>query len=190
MANWIAVIDSQLDELFRGWNVLSSVIALTLVLYLLYPVITAKEPDTHPMLLSRQANVSPIRQQGQSAIYRGLDVPQGYPLRTGLNVKAAGASRWSAGRDGDVRDIWLRAIDSRHDEHGQLAGMEAKVLIPRGSGKAIERELQSLNRDIITIGTFIRQKAAKRVGIYLPNSVELLVAIFGGCRDPMIEAGS
>lgn len=179
MASWIEFLDAQLDELFRGWNTLTSVIALLLLLYVVYPIVTARDPDTHPFLLSRQANASAVRKPGESAVYRSVEVPQGYPLKSGLNVKDPGAGKWASGRDGDVRDIWRQAVKGQRNDNGDRVGAEATIVTLRGADKPIETDLSTVSRHINIIGSYIKAKGATCVGIYLPNSVELLAAVFG-----------
>lgn len=40
----------------------------------------AYQPLVHPLLLSRQADVSPVRREGQSAVYRNASTPAGFDL--------------------------------------------------------------------------------------------------------------
>lgn len=63
----------------------------------------AYQPLIHPLILSRQADVSQVRHKGQSAIYRNANAPVGFELaarpRRGIN---------------DVRDIVQQGIASQH----------------------------------------------------------------------------
>lgn len=171
-------IDSQLDEFFKGWNWLSTILAVILVLYLVYPLIVSEEPDTHPLLLARQANSSQIRQPGESAIYRSLDTPHSFPLKTGLNVKEAGAPRWATGEDGDLRDIWRRAVQGSVSERGMRMGEIGKIQTVVGQ-QVIDHDLQSISREINILGKYIKQQDIASVAVYLPNSIEILTVIFG-----------
>jgi len=175
-------LDAHLDEFFRGWNWLSTVLALVLVLYLVYPLIVSGEPDTHPLLLSRQANISQIRQPGESAVYRSLDTPHNFPLRSGLNVKEAGAGKWATGKDGDLRDIWRRAVNGSVTENGMKMGETGKIHTVIGQ-RVVDHDLKSITKQINVIGGFIKQQNVASVAVYLPNSVEVLVVIFGKWQD-------
>lgn len=183
MTGWIEQLDAQLDELLKGFNFLTTIILLLLLVYLIYPIVTATEPDTHPLLLSRQANTSPVRKDGQSGIYRSQEVPQGYPLKSGLNVKEPGVSKWATGRDGDVRDIWRQAVKGQVDEQGNSIRSPASIMTIHGSDKVVSTDLATMSKEINIIGSYIKGKGATCVGIYLPNSVELLTTVFGTCHQ-------
>ena len=167
----IQLIDSYIEQLFAGWSIYTSLLAVVLVAYLVYPLFFGKEPDTHPFLLARQATASPTRQPGESAIYRSLEAPHGYPLRSGLNVKDPGAPKWTAGRDGDLRDIWKKALEGVDGRVGQIISVKGKEIH--------EHKLGDLTGHINGIGKHIQSVDAKGVAIYLPNSVEFVVAFFG-----------
>lgn len=167
-------LDSQLDQLFSGWNIYTTLLTVILVTYLVYPLFFLQEPDTHPLLLARQASASPVRQPGESAIYRSLEAPHGYPLRTGLNVKDPDAPKWQSGRDGDLRDVWKQAL------RGPLEGDGKKARIISVMGQeTVEHTPEEVMRDINIIGEYLRDRGTKKVAIYLPNSIELFVAFFG-----------
>lgn len=181
MASIIQSLDTQLDELFRGWNLLTFVILTVLLIVIIYPIITAKDPDTHPLLLSRQANISPVRLPGESAIYRALDVPYGYPLKSGLNIKDPSGPKYAGGRDGDLRSVWLRAVRGEADAQEQPTGKVGKLFTVRGVEKPVEHDLASVSKEINSIGAYVQSKGSKYVAVYLPNSIELLTVIFGMC---------
>ena len=172
--SFLGAIDAQLDALFAGWSIWSTFLAVALVAYLILPVFLSAEPDTHPLLLARQATPSPVRQSGESATYHALDIPYGYPLRTGLRVKDEGASKWSAGRDGDLRDIWREAVKRRESNEKPL-----QVLSVKGNDAPVSHGIQALSKEINIIGKQLQSFSTKKVAIYLPNSVEFLVTLFG-----------
>ena len=178
MANFLEQLDAKLAEILSGWNFYTIVIGLVIVSFLAYPLLTWKEPDTHPLVLARQATAAPVRQPRESAIYRSLETPYGFPLKTGLNVKDPGASRWSSGRDGDLRDVWRQAsgeVKSQQDEQPLPAG---KILTVLGREDIIEHSHVEISKEINIIGNQIQQNGGKRAAIYLPNSVEFLTALF------------
>lgn len=172
-------LDSQLEQLFSTWSIYTTIISISLVAYLLYPVFFSPEPDTHPLLIARQANASPVRQPGESAIFRSLETPYGYPLRSGLNVKDPGAPKWTGGRDGDLRDVWKQAVSGPVDADGKSSGTPGRVLTILGKEEIIAFDFIKLTREINAIGKLVNNSAGSRVAIYLPNSVEFIVTFFG-----------
>lgn len=91
-------------ELDAGSYTLIAVI----VSLLFIPLFLSKDPDIHPLALQRQSNSSPIRLPKESAIYRSLETPQGFPLKTGLALKT---EKSYSTRDGDIRDVWNLAVE-------------------------------------------------------------------------------
>lgn len=179
MASVLQQLDSQLDQAFASWNIYTTLIAIILIAYLVYPAFFSAEPDVHPLLLARQSSASYVRQPKESAVFRSLETPHGYPLRTGLNVKDTGAPRWSSGRDGDLRHVWRRAVSGPIDNDGKQTGEAGKMLSVMGKEEVVERSLGTLSGEISAVGQHMKGHGGTRVAIYLPNSVELLVALFG-----------
>ena len=179
MSSSLQSLDAQVAKVLSEWSLVTTVLAVILVGVLIYPLIYSDEPDTHPLLLARQATASAVRNKGESAVYRSPEVPHGYPLRTGLNVKDVGAPRWASGKDGDVRDIW------REVQRGGSQGADGKE-IPKGllmtvfgKEELIEHDIDDLSKEIGIIGQHLKKNGAKKVAIYLPNSIEYLQTIFG-----------
>jgi hypothetical protein len=142
-------LDQGLAGLFGQWNFYTTLITTLLVGVVSYQLYTRQDPDTHPLLLARQAQGSPVRQEGESPIYRSHSAPHSMPLNSGLNVKAPGASRWSRGRDGDLRDVWRQVVAGVQEESvGPAAGTakatkggRGKLLTVLGSEQVIELDL-------------------------------------------------
>jgi len=164
--------DSGLTSLLGQWNVYSTGLVTIVVILVTIQLVSAREPDIHPMLLARQSAPSTVRQEGESAVYRSQAAPHGMPLNSGLNVKDPGASKWSRGRDGDLRDVWRRAAT------GGENGAKGKLLTVWGSQRVDEHNLEDITRQINLIGHHIAEQGGIRVAIYLPNSVEFLVTLF------------
>lgn len=176
MTNLVEQLDAKLAELLAAWNIYTTLIALVLGAFLVYPLLFWDEPDTHPLLLARQAQPSPIRQPGESVVYRSVEVPYGYPLKTGLNVKDADAPKWSAGRDGDLRDIWHEVVK---DASPSSAASSASIIMTvYGKDAAFEHDLGDITKAINVIGRHLQTATTSRVAIYLPNSIEYIAAIF------------
>ena len=177
MANEVSILqrlDSQLEQFLSSWNIYTTLLAIILVSYLIYPLFFTPDPDTHPLLLARQATASPVRQPGESAIYRALDSPHGYPLRSGLNVKDPDAPKWAAGRDGDLRDIWKQALKGKAE--GDAETLRIISVVGRHT---VDRKPKDLMKDINVIGKYFQSNSTNKIAIYLPNSVEFLTSFFG-----------
>jgi hypothetical protein len=138
--NAMLKVDESIAGLFTQWNGYTTLIITIFLGFLTYVVATRREPDTHPMLLARQADVSRVRQEGESAVYRSQGAPHGMPLNAGLDVKDPGASKWSAGRNGDLRDIWRQAA-SGVQEDGKYKGAKGKIYTVYGSENVIEDKM-------------------------------------------------
>lgn len=176
-------LDGQLEALFAGWNLYTTLICGVLVLFIAYPLFYSREPDSHPFFLARQSSPSYVRQPGESATYRSLDTPHGYPLRSGLNVKDPEAPKWTSGRDGDLRDIWQQAANDSVTSDGSKPGVTGIVLSVLGKEELIKHDWDKLTNDLHAVGHHLRSHGGKRVAIYLPNSVEMVVSLFGQFLD-------
>lgn len=174
-------VDTYLAEAVASWNTYTTLLAVVLALLIAYPVFTSNEPDIHPLLLSRQARPSPIRRKNESATYRGLDVPVGYPLRSGLDIRDPGEPRWKAGRDGDLRDIWRAAM------RGGAEGSRGEIMTTCDSRQVFKHDTNQLSRQIAILGHYLEIYNVKRMAICLPNAVELLCALFGGSARDLVN---
>ena len=104
-------------------------------------------------------------------MYRSTEVPHGYALKTGLSVRPPGAPKWTAGKDGDLRDIWREAANS--------SSTTAKILSVRGNDSPVEHDFGHLSKVINIVGSHLQKAGVQRVAIYTPNSIEYLITIFG-----------
>ena len=172
-------LDVAIAEFFSSWNIWTTILSLALVAFLVYPLLTSQDPDTHPFLLARQAQIAPIRQQGESAVYRAVDIPHGYPLRASLGVKDPGTPKWSSGRPGDLRDVWRTAVRGAVNEEGNPTGQKGKIVTILGREKVIEHQFDDLTLGINVIGQYVKRNNGQSVAVCLSNSTELLSAIFG-----------
>ncbi|KIX09245.1 uncharacterized protein Z518_00324 [Rhinocladiella mackenziei CBS 650.93] len=173
-------LDAAIAEFFSSWNIFTTILVIILVMVLTYPLLTGQEPDTHPFLLARQAQVAPVRQPGESAVYRAIDIPHGYPLRAGLGVKDPGTPKWSSGRPGDLRDVWRAAVRGAVKEDGTPTGEKGKIQTVLGREKVVEHRLDDLTLGINVIGQYVKRNNGQSVAVCLSNSVELLSSIFAG----------
>ncbi|KAI1391434.1 uncharacterized protein F4822DRAFT_185847 [Hypoxylon trugodes] len=168
--------DEGLSTLLSQWNGYTTAIVTAFIAILTYSFMSRVEPETHPLLLARQASGSPVRNEGESPIYRGNSAPHGMPLNAGLNVKDPGASKWASGRNGDLRDVWRRAVTGSPEEDGPKA--KGRILTVLGSQKVVEHDLNDITRQINLVGKHIASQGGKKVAIYLPNSVEFIATLF------------
>ena len=179
MPNFIEQLDAKFVQLLSDWTVITTVLAVLTVGTLLYPIVFPNEADTHPLLLARQSIVAPIRKKHESAAYRSPEVPYGFPLRTGLDVKAADAPRWAPGKDGDLRDVW------REVQRGGSLGVDGKeipkglIMTVLGKEEVVKHEIPALSKEIQILGKRLNHSGGRRVAVYLPNSIEYLLTIFG-----------
>lgn len=179
MATAIEKLDAQIASLFAEWGLVTTALALLIAVFIVYPVIYPDEPDTHPLLLARQAQPSPVRNKNESAVFRSPETPHGYPLRTGLNVKDDGAPKWATGKDGDIRDVWREVQrGGRTDSAGKIVPKGAIVTV-FGKEDVVEHSIDDLSCEIAVIGSTLKAQGVSTVAIYLPNSVEYLLTIFG-----------
>ncbi len=94
-------------------------------------------------------------------------------------MKNPGAPKWTSGRDGDLRDVWKRAVSGPVDNDGKPTGGPGKILTALGKQEIIEFSFEKLSGEIIAVGQHVRNHGGSRIAVYLPNSVELLVTLFG-----------
>ncbi|KAI9829669.1 MAG: hypothetical protein M1819_006040 [Sarea resinae] len=172
---WVEYLDTQITELYAGWNIYTTILAIILVAYLFYPGNNSSVPDTHPLNLASQALQAPVRQPGESAVLRSPETPYGFPLKTGLMVRDEDTPRWALGRDGDLRDVWKQTVKGAQDRDGQPTGERGRILTVLGSEEVTEHKLEDISRDINTLGRHVAE--GKRVAIHLPNSVEILTTV-------------
>ncbi|KAI0205185.1 hypothetical protein F4808DRAFT_473251 [Astrocystis sublimbata] len=175
-SGFLAQLDDGLSSLIGQWNVYSTAIVTLLVLLTTYSITTRVEPEIHPMLLARQGHGSPVRQEGESPIYRSNAAPHSMPLNSGLNVKEPGASKWAQGRDGDLRDIWRKAVSGVSEGEGPKG--KGRFLTVLGTAKVDEIKHEDITRQINLIGQYISSQGGSKVAIYLPNSIELIATLF------------
>ncbi|CAK7568462.1 MAG: hypothetical protein SEPTF4163_006454 [Sporothrix epigloea] len=189
--------DEGVAGLFGQWNSYSTLLVTLLIGVLTYHLTTRTEPDTHPVLLACQAQGSPVRQEGESPVYRSRSAPHGMPLNPGLEVRDPGVSKWAKGRDGDLRDIWRRVVAGVPESEvapthsgtiaataaasgtsKSTAGSRGRILTSFGSESVVETSIDDMTRQINLIGQHMLDQGGARVAIYLPNSVEFLASLF------------
>jgi hypothetical protein len=134
-------LDMAITGILGEWNHYSTAIAAGIVSFLLYQMFTTRDPDAHPMLLSRQAQASPVRQPGESAVFRSQAAPHGIPLNSGLGVKDPGDSKWARGRDGDLRDIWRKVVTGVQDKEGNETGEHGRIMTVLGTENVVEHDI-------------------------------------------------
>jgi acyl-CoA synthetase (AMP-forming)/AMP-acid ligase II len=87
---------------------------------------------------------------------------------------------YSAGKDGDLRDIWRRVTGEIPLERGATSNGSANIMTVYGKEEMTEHKIEAISREIAVIGNHLKEYGAKRVAFYLPNSLEFLAALFAG----------
>lgn len=139
--NMMLKLDETVTGIVGEWDMVTTTIAAVLISFFAYQVFTFRDPDAHPMLLARQAQASPVRQQGESAVFRSHSAPHGVPLNSGLQIKDHGDSKWARGKDGDLRDVWRRVITGALDRDGKETGEIGTIETVLGTDKIIRHNL-------------------------------------------------
>jgi hypothetical protein len=139
--NMMLKLDETVTGIIGEWDIYSTAIAAVLLSCSAYQVWTSRDPDAHPMLLARQAQASPVRQEGESAVFRSHSAPHGVPLNSGLNIKDPGDSKWARGREGDLRDVWRRVVTGAVDREGKETGEIGRLLTVLGTKQIVEHNL-------------------------------------------------
>lgn len=135
-------IDETITGVLGQWDIYTTTILAALIGFFAYQVLTTRDPDAHPMLLARQAQASPVRQPGESAVFRSHSAPHGIPLNSGLSVKDPGDSKWSRGKDGDLRDVWRKTITGPVDQEGKPTGEVGSISTVLGREKLVIHQLR------------------------------------------------
>lgn len=179
MANLLERLDAQIAAVLSDWSLLTTLLALVIVAFVAYPILFSQEPDTHPLLLARQSSINPVRNKGESALYRSPEVPHGYSLRSGLNVRDPGDPKWRGGRDGDLRDIWreVRKGGGKNEDGKDVP--QGLIMTVFGKEEVVEHEVVELSKEIEILGKHLKENGVKKCAVYLPNTVEYLCAVFG-----------
>lgn len=139
--NLLISLDEGLAKILGDWDTYSTSIVALLVAFFAYQVFSRRDPDTHPMLLARQAQPFPLRYPGESPVYRSQSSPHGMELNTGLNVRDSTTNKWAKGRDGDLRDVWRRVASGQTDKEGNVTGGRGKILTVLGTEKVVEHRI-------------------------------------------------
>jgi len=87
---------------------------------------------------------------------------------------------YSAGKDGDLRDIWRRVAGEIPLERGATSNGTANIMTVYGKEEVTEHGIEAISREIAVIGNHLEENGVKRVAFYLPNSLEFLAALFAG----------
>lgn len=139
--NLLLKLDQTVTGVLSEWDIYTTSLAAGILSFVLYQVISSRDPDAHPLLLSRQAQGSPVRNEGESAIFRAPSAPHGLPLNTGLGVKDKEDSKWSRGRDGDLRDVWKRVTTGELDREGKETGVRGQIITVFGIENIVVHDL-------------------------------------------------
>jgi hypothetical protein len=95
-----------------------------------------------------------------------------------LNVKDASAPRWTSGKDGDLGVVW-REVQNGGKEAGEGKTVPKGLIMSVFGQDVVEHDNEEMSKEIGLIGRTFKGKGLQKVAIYLPNSVEFLMTIFG-----------
>jgi hypothetical protein len=182
MSNIFNQADDFVAHFLSQWNGYTVALGLLLTAVIVHTLYTATDADIHPMMLQRQSQPDRVRHEGESAVYRSHDVPHGTPLRSGLAVKLPTDKPYTAGRDGDLRSIWMRVTGEI--EAPRIPGViqepgKQTISTAHGRDKPLEHDVKIVAKEIAAIGGYLAKSGSKRVAICLPNSIEFLSTVFG-----------
>lgn len=85
--------------------------------------------DLHPVALNQQSNAAVVRKEHETAVYRNIVVPPGFPLTTGM-----GLSLGYKVRNGNFGDVWSASMAQSKDNYLEFAG--EKHSLPKINGLA------------------------------------------------------
>jgi hypothetical protein len=149
--NLMLKMDETLASVLGDWDIYTTTLAAGLVGFFAYQVFTRRDPDTHPMLLERQAQPSAVRHEGESPVYRSHSTPHGMELISGLNVRDPGISKWARGRDGDLRDVWRKIVGGVTDSEGKFTGEKGRILTILGTEQVVEHDVGTYQISLSTL---------------------------------------
>jgi hypothetical protein len=183
MATFLDTADDKLAGLFSDWNVYTIILAIGLCAVIGHTIWSATDPDIHPMVLMRQASAGRVRNPGESAVYRSPQAPEGMPLRAGLSIRLPSDPPYSGGRDGDLRYVWRRVTGDFPFPPGLVMASDAptkqEILTVLGQEQVDTHTVEEISKEIAVVGDHLHRNGAKRVAVYLPNSIEFLSTLFG-----------
>lgn len=87
---------------------------------------------------------------------------------------------YSAGKDGDLRDIWRRVTGEIPLEKRASSSGTATIMTVLGKEEISEHSIPGVSKEIAIIGKHLQEHNARRVAVYLPNSLEFLAVLFAG----------
>ena len=185
MAGFLDVLDAKGADIVSEWDIYTIIMGVAICALIAYSLSTSTDPDIHPMILTQQSYASRVRREGESAVYRAPDVPDNYPLRSGLAVKDPNAPPYSGTRDGDLRDIWKRVTGElpmpqpRFGENRATGREKGKLVTVHGKEEFIDHDIDCLTKELAIIGYTVSKNGGKTVAVYHPNSIEFLCTVFG-----------
>ena len=87
---------------------------------------------------------------------------------------------YSAGKDGDLRDIWKRVTGEIPLDKVVKSSGTATIMTVFGKEGVTEHRVEDITKEIAIIGKHLQDRNANRVAVYLPNSIEFLAVLFAG----------
>ena len=87
---------------------------------------------------------------------------------------------YSAGKDGDLRDVWRRVTGEIPLEKRASSSGTATIMTVLGKEEITEHNIAGITKEIAIVGKHLQEHNPKRVAVYLPNSLEFLAVLFAG----------
>jgi acyl-CoA synthetase (AMP-forming)/AMP-acid ligase II len=77
-----------------------------------------------------------------------------------------------------LRDIWRRVTGENPLDKNTGGGLQGKILTVFGRNEVVEHSVSEITKEITILGSVLKKQGGTRVAIYLPNSIEFLIALF------------
>lgn len=101
----------------------------------------------HPFALNHQSDISPVRKENETAVYRNVLTPNGFPLTTGLNLNIGYKIR--SGNFGDIWNACMKISD------GNYLTLEGEYTLSKVNGFAKHFIEKLIENDISSFGIAI-----------------------------------
>ena len=71
----LETLDQKIATTLSDWNLYTTLIAVSIVAFLAYPIVYPSEPDTQPNQHSPQSTAAPVRNKKDYAVYPSPQIP-------------------------------------------------------------------------------------------------------------------
>lgn len=146
------------------------VLLLVIIILLSVSIFVSKayQPLVHPLLLSRQADVSPVRHKGQSSVYRNANSPAGFDLalqpRRSINSTADILKHGSGANDWD--------FDTKRNLYGVEQSNKDVYTKARRFGQGLTKLISLQGSSSLAIGVCVESDSASSLEVILSGDVQ------------------